>query len=559
MPLVHGPVHRRDVRRRRPDRDQPRAWRRTSRRSPPRSRAAPSSSATSSSSRARCRPAQKVLAITGSNGKTHGDRAHRRAARAPAGLATVVAGNIGEPVLDVLDRTRARRAVARRLRARAVELPARDDVEPHADRRDGAQRHARTISTATPASPTTRAAKARIFAGARRAGAEPRRLRARCAMRLPGRIVQTFGAGVPRGRGRLGPGRSAAATPWLARGGALLLAASDLALVGRHNALNALAALALTSTVAKIDAKVLAALAAFRGLPHRMERVAEIGGVAVRRRFEGHDRRRDAGRARGHRPARSVLIAGGDGKGQDFAPLTAAVDAHCRAVLLIGRDAPLIARGARRHAARASRSRGTLDAAVARAIALAQPGDAVLLSPACASLDMFRELRRARRSLRGARCARARARGRPCVGDPSFLRRACRGCRRSPRRRASSRAMLAVRRVARLGGAAAARARAGHGLFGVDRDGRGVGATPATAPWYFLVRHAVFVAVGLVAALVAFQVPLQAWQRLAPWLFIAGARCCSSLVLDSRHRPSGQRRAALAVARASSTCSPPSS
>ncbi len=86
------------------------------------------------------------------------------------------------------------------------------------------------------------------------------------------------------------------------------------------------------------------------------------------------------------RPA--VLIAGGDGKGQDFRPLKASVDADCRAVLLIGRDAPLIARALEGTPAHVEMV-GTLDAAVDRAIVLAEPGDAVLLSPACASLDQF--------------------------------------------------------------------------------------------------------------------------------------------------------------------------
>jgi UDP-N-acetylmuramoylalanine--D-glutamate ligase len=83
-----------------------------------------------------------------------------------------------------------------------------------------------------------------------------------------------------------------------------------------------------------------------------------------------------------------VLIAGGDGKGQDFAPLRAAVDAHCRAVLLIGRDAPAIERALAGTSATVERV-GALPAAVERSISLAKPGDAVLLSPACASLDQF--------------------------------------------------------------------------------------------------------------------------------------------------------------------------
>jgi UDP-N-acetylmuramoylalanine--D-glutamate ligase len=83
-----------------------------------------------------------------------------------------------------------------------------------------------------------------------------------------------------------------------------------------------------------------------------------------------------------------VLIAGGDGKGQSFAPLKPAVDRACRAVLLIGRDAELVARGIAGTKALVEQA-GTLDAAVDRAFAVARPGDAVLLSPACASLDQF--------------------------------------------------------------------------------------------------------------------------------------------------------------------------
>ena len=101
-----------------------------------------------------------------------------------------------------------------------------------------------------------------------------------------------------------------------------------------------------------------------------------------------------------------VLIAGGDGKGQDFAPLEAAVDARLpRGAADRPRRAAASQRALDGTPARVERA-GTLDAAVARAMALAQPGDAVLLSPACASLDQFAQLRRARRALRGAACAR---------------------------------------------------------------------------------------------------------------------------------------------------------
>ncbi len=331
------------------------------------------------------RPAQRVLAITGSNGKSTVATLTGELARA-AGLSAAVIGNIGEPVLDVLaghergapwpdvfiiELSSFQLETTTRLDATAATVL--NVSENHLDRYAGIDAYA--------------AAKARIFAG----GGEqilnrddPRSM----AMRLPGRVVHTFGAGVPEAELDWGLVQRSGA-PWLARGGALLIAASELALVGRHNALNALAALALTSSVAKIDTKVIAALAAFRGLQHRMERVAEIGGVlfvndskattvaATQAALEGIGR-----------PA--VLIAGGDGKGQDFAPLKVEVSAHCRAVILLGRDAPAIA-------AALSGIDGTvefaptLEVAVARAIARARPGDAVLLSPACASLDMFRD------------------------------------------------------------------------------------------------------------------------------------------------------------------------
>jgi UDP-N-acetylmuramoylalanine--D-glutamate ligase len=207
-------------------------------------------------------------------------------------------------------------------------------------------------------------------------------------MRLPGRTAQTFGAGVPLSEEEWGLVERSGGT-WLARGGELIMQTSRLALVGRHNALNALAALALATSVAKIGRPMLDALVAFRGLPHRMTPIAEAGGVmfiddskgttvaATQVALEGIGRR-------------VVLIAGGDGKGQSFAPLRSSVDRACRAVLLIGRDAAQIARALAGTSARVE-TVGTLDAAVERAADLAQPGDAVLLSPACASLDQFRD------------------------------------------------------------------------------------------------------------------------------------------------------------------------
>ena len=328
-------------------------------------------------------PAQKVLAITGSNGKTTVTALTGALARA-AGLATVVAGNIGEPVLDAIP-TAGRWPDVFVLELSSFQLETTSSLAPvaatvlnvtenHLDRYASIDEYA--------------AAKARIFA---RGGtqvlnrADSRSL----AMRLPGRLVQTFGAGVPESEEAWGiVDRGADARgPWLARGGALLMPVADLHLVGRHNAQNALAALALVSAVAKIDRAVTLALASFEGLPHRMQRIADAGGVtyvddskgttiaATKAALEGIDRT-------------AVLIAGGDGKGQDFAALREAVDARCRAVLLIGRDAPLLERALAGSRATVETC-ATLDAAVARAVAIAMPGDTVLLSPACASLDQF--------------------------------------------------------------------------------------------------------------------------------------------------------------------------
>ena len=127
----------------------------------------------------------------------------------------------------------------------------------------------------------------------------------------------------------------------------------------------------------------------FKGLPHRVEQVAEIDGVIWYDDSKGTNVGATEAALYGMGNTRAVVILGGDGKGQDFSPLKAAVEANARAVLLIGRDAPLIeaalsGSGVEIHTV------ASLQAAVAAAQHLARPGDAVLLSPACASFDMFR-------------------------------------------------------------------------------------------------------------------------------------------------------------------------
>ncbi|SPE36917.1 UDP-N-acetylmuramoylalanine--D-glutamate ligase [Burkholderiales bacterium] len=173
-----------------------------------------------------------------------------------------------------------------------------------------------------------------------------------------------------------------------------LMPLEALAVRGTHNAMNALAALALYRAVGGPLASALRALGEFRGAPHRTETVARIGGVEYVDDSKGTNVGATVAALRGLAdPAggarRIIVILGGDGKGQTFEPLADAVRAHVRAVLLIGKDAPRIAEALQ----------GTdvpmtvvadLPLAVHAAAALAQAGDIVLLSPACASFDAFR-------------------------------------------------------------------------------------------------------------------------------------------------------------------------
>jgi UDP-N-acetylmuramoylalanine--D-glutamate ligase len=326
---------------------------------------------------------QKVVAITGTNGKTT-VTALTGALAGAARLSTVVAGNIGTPVLDAIAPFETGEAWPELfvLELSSYQLETTSSLEAaaaavlnvsanHLDRYPGLADYA--------------AAKGRIYAHAavQVLNRDDPIVR---LMRLPGHVVQTFGAGVPVSEEEWGLVRRPDGE-WLARGGELLMPASGLSLVGRHNALNALAALALVASVAEVTPAVLDALAAFRGLAHRMERVAEAGGVMFVNDSKGTTvAATEAALAGLARPV--ILIAGGDAKGQSFVPLKASVDRACKAVLLIGRDAPLVARGLAGTKA-AVEQPGTLEAAVERAFALAQAGDAVVLSPACASLDQF--------------------------------------------------------------------------------------------------------------------------------------------------------------------------
>ena len=173
-----------------------------------------------------------------------------------------------------------------------------------------------------------------------------------------------------------------------------LMPADALKIRGQHNASNALAALALCRGIGLPLAPLLHAARQYQGEPHRVECVATIGGVEYFDDSKGTNVGATVaalvGLGSAHAGPRGhlVLIAGGDGKGQDFAPLAEPVARYARAVVLIGRDAPAI-RAAIRDAGVQIDACASLAEAVQHAATLAQPGDAVLLSPACASFDMF--------------------------------------------------------------------------------------------------------------------------------------------------------------------------
>jgi UDP-N-acetylmuramoylalanine--D-glutamate ligase len=172
-----------------------------------------------------------------------------------------------------------------------------------------------------------------------------------------------------------------------------LMPADALRVRGRHNAANALAALALATAVGCPLAPMLHGLREYSGEPHRVEHVATVDGVDAFDDSKGTNVGATVAAIEGlgadRAPAKLVVILGGDGKGQDFSPLLTPLQRHARAVATIGRDAELIERvladslfTVQRHS--------SLDAATAWAFEQAHSGDAVLLSPACASLDMFK-------------------------------------------------------------------------------------------------------------------------------------------------------------------------
>ena len=334
-----------------------------------------------------------VVAVTGTNGKST-VCAWVHAMAEAAGRRTAIGGNFGPPALTlvasdpelyVVELSSFQLETTRSLRPRVAALL---NVSPdHLDRHHGFEEY--------------RAAKARIFRGAGTAVVwRDDAWLAALGSRLSreGSRVITFTAEPPREGeyGIVGHGPRA----WLALGSQRRLPVADLALSGRHNALNALAAMAIADDLG-IDAEAIhGALRTFGGLAHRCEPVGCAGGVRWYDDSKGTNVGATVAAVNGF-DVPLVLIAGGDGKGADFEPLGRALResaGRIRKVVLLGRDAPAIRSLVEGHVPVASAD--TMAEAVARAREAAQPGDAVLLSPACASWDMYRDYRERGRDYR---------------------------------------------------------------------------------------------------------------------------------------------------------------
>ena len=321
-----------------------------------------------------------IVAITGSNAKSTVTTLVGEMAQA-AGVKVAVGGNLGTPALDLLDQD----AELYVLELSSFQLETTDRLnalvatvlnvsEDHMDRYSGL--------------PAYHMAKHRIFRGAQQVviNRDDALSRPLVADQLP---CLSFGLSRPDFKG-FGLIEQDGQT-WLAYEFTALMPVTELRIRGSHNQSNALAALALGQAAGLPMDAMLQALKAFPGLAHRCQWVGSHAGVE----YFDDSKATNVGAAlaaingfAADMSGKLVLIAGGDGKGADFSSLREPVAASCRAVVLLGRDAELIA------AALDPQTRlvrvASIEEAVTAAAALAEQGDLVLLSPACASLDMFR-------------------------------------------------------------------------------------------------------------------------------------------------------------------------
>ncbi len=324
-----------------------------------------------------------VAAVTGTNGKSTVTTLLGRMAQR-AGRAVRVGGNLGEPALDLLGDAATDLYVLElssfQLETTAsLELAAATVLNVSADHMD---RYATVEAYA--------AAKARIFAHCRAAVINLDDPLVGAMRGLAGESATTLSFSL---RAAAGADFALAdcggeAGLCLMRRGEPLLPIAQLRIAGLHNAANALAALALGEALGLPLPGMLAELREFPGLDHRTQWVADVAGVRYVNDSKGTNVGATLAAVSGF-AGTLVIIAGGDGKGQDFRPLATAFRGKVRHVVLIGRDAPAIA--AALEAVCPLTREASLEAAVRTAARVARPGDTVLLSPACASLDMFHD------------------------------------------------------------------------------------------------------------------------------------------------------------------------
>lgn len=359
--------------------------------------------------------APRVIGITGTNGKTTvtsltGQLIER------AGKSVAVAGNIGPTLLDTLTEKLDEQACEQ-----AVALPEVWVLELSSFQLDGVTNFEPTAATVLNITqdhldwhetlPAYIAAKAHVYGsgGLMLLNRDDPLVMAALPALVKGKQIRsylTFGGDEPRRPGDYGI-QTVNGMAWLVRAAEAdetikrrkteelvlhierLMPLEALRIQGRHNATNALAALGLALAVGCPLAPMLHGLRQYRGEPHRVESVAVLNGVEYFDDSKGTNVGATVAALAGLGAERKlVLILGGEGKGQDFSPLAEPVSRHARAVVLIGRDAPLI-RAALQDVPVQLLDAGSMQEAVGLAAGQARSGDAVLMSPACASFDMF--------------------------------------------------------------------------------------------------------------------------------------------------------------------------
>lgn len=318
-----------------------------------------------------------VIGITGSNGKSTVTTLVGEMAKA-AGLRVGVGGNLAPPALDVLsdnaqlyvlELSSFQLETTHTLRCRAAAVL--NLSEDHLDRHGTMEAYGAT--------------KARIFNGCQVAVIN----RDDAATRLNSDVARrrvSFGLDAPRAPGEYGLIEQKGEL-WLATARERVLPLNALKVAGLHNAANVLAALALFEAADLPRAIAMKALQDFRGLPHRCAFVAEIDGARYYNDSKGTNVGSTLAAVRGL-PSPVVWLGGGQGKGQDFAPLAGALAAKGSAAILFGEDADKIE--AAIDGALPVYREPDMGAALRRARTLAMPGASVLLSPACASFDQFK-------------------------------------------------------------------------------------------------------------------------------------------------------------------------